>query len=69
MVAGAAGSAAKALGFHRVALTRDKAREITASHWSLGTRSSLERLGLETWVDFDEGAAAAWSWYRTIGWL
>jgi nucleoside-diphosphate-sugar epimerase len=68
-VAGAAGSLAQAMSFRRVALTRDKAREITASHWSLGTTSSLERLGMGSWVEFREGAAEAWAWYRAAGWL
>jgi nucleoside-diphosphate-sugar epimerase len=67
--AAAAGSALQRLGLERVALTRDKAREILASHWTARTADSLEALGLEETTSFADGAAATWRWYRARGWL
>jgi hypothetical protein len=51
------------------ALTRDKAREIAARHWTLRTADSLRSLGLEAPIAFPEGAQSTWAWYRSQGWL
>ncbi len=67
--AGLAGSLLHGLGFHDVAMTRDKARELTARHWTARTRDSLEALDIRGWIAFPEGAAATWAWYRDKGWL
>jgi len=68
-LAGRIGSGLHGLGMHRVAMTRDKARELTARHWTAATRESLETLRLSEWVDFSDGAALSWAWYRVQGWL
>ena len=68
-IAGAAGDVAQRLGFHDVALTSDKARELLARHWSARTVESYRRLGLAGFVPFAAGAAATWAWYRQHGWL
>ncbi len=68
-VAGAGASGLRVLGFRRIPLSRDKAEEILARHWVLETRPSLERLGLDDLVPFDEGARMTWEWYRAAGWL
>jgi nucleoside-diphosphate-sugar epimerase len=68
-VAGAVGDALQRLGFAGVALTRDKAGELLARHWSARTASSLAQLGLPGYVPFAAGAAATWEWYRRAGWL
>ncbi|MCG6964685.1 MAG: NAD-dependent epimerase/dehydratase family protein [Acidobacteria bacterium] len=68
-LAGAAGSSLQRLGFSRVAMTRDKARELTARHWTARTSDSLRQLGLEHWVDFPTGATRTWEWYRVVGWV
>jgi len=67
--AGVAGSGLQRLGFRNVAMTRDKARELTASHWTLKTHDSLAALGITDWVEFPAGAARSWAWYREAGWL
>ncbi len=68
-LAGGAGSTLQRLGFHNVAMTRDKARELTARHWTVRTHDSLLALGIERWVEFPRGAAETWAWYRRMGWL
>jgi nucleoside-diphosphate-sugar epimerase len=68
-LAGGAGSALQRLGFRRVALTRDKARELVARHWTADTTGSLEALGVNDVTPFDDGAAATWRWYRARGWV
>lgn len=67
--AGAGASALRMLGMRRVPLSRDKADEILAKHWVLETRTSLDQLGLEEPMPFDEGARMTWQWYREAGWL
>jgi nucleoside-diphosphate-sugar epimerase len=66
---GAVGSGLHRLGFGRLALTRDKSRELLARHWTSQTRSSLEALGVLHLTDFRQGALTTWSWYREKGWL
>ncbi|HHQ49628.1 MAG TPA: NAD-dependent epimerase/dehydratase family protein, partial [Acidobacteria bacterium] len=68
-VAGTAGSGLQRLGFRQVAMTRDKARELTARHWTLRTHDSLAALGIDRWMEFPRGAALTWEWYRNEGWL
>ena len=67
--AGAAGSLLQRVGFSRVAMTSDKARELLARHWTARTAESLAFLGLDDGVPFADGAAASWAWYREEGWL
>ena len=67
--AGVLGSGLHRLGFHRVAMTRDKARELLARHWTSDTTESLQALKLGKWTAFPEGAREAWTWYRKHGWL
>ncbi len=67
--AGAAGSLLQRLGRRRLALTADKCRELLARHWSSRTADSLAALGLSGLKPFEAGAADAWSWYRSRGWL
>jgi hypothetical protein len=57
------------LGWRGAALTPDKARELLARHWTAKTRESLAVLGVDRWVEFSDGAAETWSWYRRHGWL
>ena len=67
--AGVLGSSLHRLGFHRVAMTRDKARELLAHQWTAQTRPSLEALGIREWTRFPDGARFSWQWYREHGWL
>ncbi len=67
--AGAAGSAVRVLGWRRLPLTRDKATELLARHWTAQTVSSLEALGLGTGTLFAQGADTTWRWYRLKGWV
>jgi hypothetical protein len=67
--AGVAGSALQRLGWRRMPLTRDKAAELLARHWSSRTMSSLEALGVGAGTAFANGAATTWRWYRMKGWL
>ena len=67
--AGAVGSGLQRLGWGRLPLTRDKARELLARHWTAQTAGSQEALGLGPGVPFTEAAAATWRWYRNRGWL
>ncbi len=69
VAAGGGGSLLHRLGLHRVALTRDKARELLARHWTARTEGSLAALGLVEPVSFPAGAARTWAWYRAAGWL
>lgn len=55
------------VGFSRLALTSDKARELLARHWSARTGDSLQALGLDGFVPFSSGAATTWAWYRDQG--
>jgi len=69
---GAAGAVAGLLrrtGLVHSPLTRDKAREIVARHWTLRTADSLRELDVEVQVRFPEGARDTWAWYRRQGWL
>jgi nucleoside-diphosphate-sugar epimerase len=66
---GLVGSLVQVAGWSRMPLTRDKARELIARHWSLETRSSLEALELGHTTALREGAIETWKWYRTKGWL
>jgi nucleoside-diphosphate-sugar epimerase len=67
--AGAVGSLLQGVGLKRVAMTRDKARELVARHWSARTADSLEALGLGAGTGFGRGAEQTWAWYRSRGWL
>jgi nucleoside-diphosphate-sugar epimerase len=62
-------SSMRRLRLMRGALTRDKAREIVARHWTARSSDSLDALGLDITVRFAEGARATWAWYRSQGWL
>jgi len=66
---GAGGNLLQRLGLRRVAMTRDKAREILARHWTARTSESLQALGLGECIPFNEGASQTWAWYREEGWL
>ena len=68
-VAGSAGSLLRKLGWSRLPLTRDKAKELLASHWTAQTTSSLDALGVGTGTLFAQGAEATWQWYRSKGWV
>jgi len=57
------------LGWRRVALTPDKARELLARHWTARTRDSMVDLGIDDWIRFSDGARQTWTWYRSHGWL
>lgn len=67
--AGVIGSALQWLGWHRLALTSDKSRELLARHWTARTVDSLESLGIDASMTFHEGAETTWDWYRNRGWL
>jgi nucleoside-diphosphate-sugar epimerase len=67
--AGAVGSALQRLGWRRMPLTRDKTRELLASHWASQTTGSLEALGLGPGTSFEEAVSVTWRWYRNLGWL
>ncbi len=67
--AGLGGDLLQRLGFRDVAVTRDKARELLARHWSAQTAGSLRALGAVGFVPFPDGARATWAWYRQHGWL
>jgi len=68
-LAGGAGDLLQRLGRRDVAVTRDKARELLARHWSARTAGSYGLLGLAGYVPFSAGAAATWAWYRERGWV
>ncbi len=63
------GSGLRALGVAPAALTRDKARELVARHWSARTGESMRVLGVVPETDFEGAARITWSWYRGQGWL
>ncbi len=67
--AGTGASVLRGLGMRHLPLSRDKADEILARHWVLETRPSIDQLGLDAPIPFDEGARMTWQWYRKIGWL
>ena len=67
--AGVAGSALQRLGWRRLPLTLDKAKELLASHWTAQTLSSLNALGVGTGTLFADGADTSWRWYRYKGWV
>jgi nucleoside-diphosphate-sugar epimerase len=67
--AGLVGSLLQGLGFRRIAMTRDKAQEMLARHWTADTRDSLQALGIGEPTPLGAGAAATWTWYREQGWL
>jgi hypothetical protein len=66
---GAAAGLLRRAGIIDSALTRDKAREIAARHWTLRTADSLAALGVEAPIAFPDGARSTWAWYRSEGWL
>jgi len=66
---GTVGSGLQRLGFSRLALTRDKSRELLARHWTARTEDSLAALGVSGGTDFADGAHRTWAWYREQGWL
>lgn len=57
------------LGWRGSALTRDKARELLARHWTSDTAGSMAELGIEDITGFSDGARQTWEWYRAQGWL
>ncbi|MDX2435988.1 MAG: NAD-dependent epimerase/dehydratase family protein [Acidobacteriota bacterium] len=67
--AGAIGSALHRVGWHRLPLTADKARELLARHWTARTVESSRDLGIDQFTGFPEGAARCWEWYREQDWL
>jgi len=67
--AGAIGSALHRVGWHRLPLTGDKARELLARHWTARTADSILELGIDRLTGFADGAARSWVWYRGQGWL
>jgi nucleoside-diphosphate-sugar epimerase len=67
--AGAVGSALHGVGWRRLPLTADKARELLARHWTARTADSLLSLGIDDYTAFHDGAALSWTWYRDWGWL
>jgi hypothetical protein len=67
--AGVAGSALHKVGFKKLAMTKDKAGELLARHWTAKTRESMRSLGCEEVVPFSTGAEQTWEWYRKNGWL
>jgi nucleoside-diphosphate-sugar epimerase len=68
-VVGAVAGLLRRSGLAESALTRDKAREIAARHWTLRTADSLAALGVEPPIPFPDGARSTWAWYRSQGWL
>jgi len=68
-VAGLVGDLLQRFGVRGVAITSDKAHELTTRHWTARTEESLALLGLSGCVTFDTGAAQTWEWYRRAGWL
>ena len=68
-IVGAAAGMLRRSGVVDTALTRDKAREIAARHWTLRTADSLRELGVGTPTAFPDGARETWAWYRRQGWL
>jgi nucleoside-diphosphate-sugar epimerase len=68
-VAGVVGGGLRMLGAGSIALTRDKARELKARHWSSRSSDSMLRLGVTPEMSFADAAAATWSWYRQRGWI
>ncbi len=59
---------ARALGRDSV-LNRDKARDVTQSHWVCDASPLRDELGWRPTLRFDEGAAHTARWYRDAGWL
>lgn len=51
------------------ALNRDKAREMSQSHWTCDTSIAREHLGFEAKIGIDEGMKSTVSWYIENGWL
>ncbi|HOC42031.1 MAG TPA: NAD(P)-dependent oxidoreductase [Thermoanaerobaculales bacterium] len=68
-IVGAAAGLLRRAGLVDTALTRDKAREVVARHWTLRTADSLAALGLDAPIPFPDGARETWAWYRAQGWL
>ncbi len=67
--AGEIGNGLQRLGMRTVAMTGDKARELTARHWTSASAESLRELGIGGFVPFSAGARATWRWYRDHGWV
>ena len=68
-VVGAAAGLLRRAGLIDSPLTRDKAREIAARHWTLRTADSLAALGVGDGTAFPDGARETWAWYRGEAWL
>lgn len=68
-IVGAAARLLRRAGLVDSPLTRDKAREIAARHWTLRTADSLSALGVGEGTPFPDGARSTWAWYRGEGWL
>ncbi len=66
---GFGGTVLQRVGFRKVAMTADKAREMLARHWTSRTADSLQALGIHEWIEFHEGARETWAWYRERGWV
>lgn len=66
---GLVGSGLWRLGLPCVPLTRDKSRELLASHWCAQTQTSLRHLGVVHTTEFSAGARETWAWYRHHGWV
>ena len=67
--AGAVGSVLHRVGWKRLPLTGDKARELLARHWTARTVESMRELGVDRQTRFPDGALQTWSWYRDRGWV
>jgi len=67
--AGLGGAFLGRLGFRRIVMTPDKARELIARHWTADSSGSLAALGLAPVVRFANGAHDTWAWYRKQRWL
>jgi nucleoside-diphosphate-sugar epimerase len=66
---GAISGVLRRTGLVESALTRDKARELSARHWASRTAGSLSSLGVSPPMSLPEGARETWAWYRREGWL
>ncbi len=67
--AGLVGNGLQLMGLRSVAMTGDKARELTARHWTSASSASMRELGVGGFVPFAAGARETWSWYRDQGWV
>lgn len=67
--AGVLGSGLQRLGWRRMPLTLDKARELLGRHWTADSASSLAALGVGEGTRFVDGARVTWQWYRMKRWV